>query len=131
MALNYPVVAAAAFASFLFGALWYSPAMFAGRWMALTGRGPDAAATVSPAAILGGAFLLAFASALAFAALLGPHRGLWPGAIAGLAAGSCLVAASYGITYLFEQRPFGLWLINGGFHTVQFAILGAIVGAFG
>ena len=41
------------------------------------------------------------------------------------------VAASLGISYLFEQRPLKLWLINGGYHTLQFTLYGAIIGWLG
>ena len=43
-------------------------------------------------------------------------------------AGLCWVAASFGINYLFERRPLGLWLINGGYHTLQFTVFGLILG---
>ena len=52
------------------------------------------------------------------------------GALYGLCAGLCWVAASYGISYLFERRPLALWLINGGYHTVQFTLIGLILGAW-
>jgi hypothetical protein len=29
---------------------------------------------------------------------------------------------------LFERRPLSLWLINGGYHTVQFTLFGLIIG---
>ena len=48
---------------------------------------------------------------------------------AGFSAGLCWVAASYGITYLFEHRQLKLWLVNGGYHTLQFTLFGAIIGA--
>ena len=31
--------------------------------------------------------------------------------------------------YLFERRSFKLWTINAGYHTVQFTLIGAIIGA--
>ena len=40
----------------------------------------------------------------------------------------CWVAASYGINYLFERRPLRLWLINGGYHVLQFTAFGLILG---
>jgi hypothetical protein len=40
----------------------------------------------------------------------------------------CWVAGSFGINYLFERRPLGLWLINGGYHTLQFTVFGLILG---
>jgi hypothetical protein len=33
-----------------------------------------------------------------------------------------------GVTYLFERRPLALWVINGGYHTVAFVVMGAILG---
>ena len=42
--------------------------------------------------------------------------------------GLCWVAASFGINYLFERRPLNLWLINGGYHTLQFTLFGLILG---
>jgi len=47
---------------------------------------------------------------------------------AGFSAGLCWVGASYGINYLFERRPFSLWAINAGYHTLQFTLFGLILG---
>ena len=58
---------------------------------------------------------------------IGPHPAIKPAAIAGLVTGLCLVAASLGLNYLFERRPFGLWLINGGYFTLQFTLYGVII----
>ena len=38
------------------------------------------------------------------------------------------VATAYGVTYLFEQRPFRLWLINAGYYVVLYALMGTIIG---
>jgi hypothetical protein len=46
----------------------------------------------------------------------------------GLLVGAGLVAASFGINYQFANRPTVLWFIDGGYHTVQFTIYGAILG---
>ena len=62
--------------------------------------------------------------------VLGPDVNATTGALYGLCAGLCWVAASYGISYLFEMRPLALWLINGGYHTVQFTLIGLILGAW-
>lgn len=50
------------------------------------------------------------------------------GAFAGLAAGATWVAAAFGVNYLYERRPFSLWAINGGYNTVTFTVMGAIIG---
>jgi hypothetical protein len=39
-----------------------------------------------------------------------------------------IVAASFGINYKFANRPTVMWLIDGGYHAVQFTIYGAILG---
>jgi hypothetical protein len=49
------------------------------------------------------------------------------GAITGLG----FAATSFGISYLFEQRPLGLWLINGGYHVLQFTLYGIVLGLMG
>jgi hypothetical protein len=46
----------------------------------------------------------------------------------GLLVGAGLVAASVGINHQFANRPTVMWLIDGGYHTVQFAIYGVILG---
>lgn len=126
--VNYLAVLAAAVSAFALGGLWYSPVMFAKRWSAYVGIGEDQAGG-SMAMIFGGAFVLSLIAAWVFALFLGRDMGVHAGTLAGLAAGLCWVATSYGITYLFERRPLGLWLINGGYHTLQFTLYGAIIGA--
>jgi Protein of unknown function (DUF1761) len=37
------------------------------------------------------------------------------------------VASSIGITYLFARRSFKLFLIDGGYHTVQFTMIGMVL----
>lgn len=49
-------------------------------------------------------------------------------AAAGFSAGLCWVAGSFGINYLFEQRPLSLFLTNGGYHTLQYTLIGLILG---
>jgi len=129
--VNYLAVLIAALSAFLLGGLWYSPLLFARKHMALTGLSEDRLAGGSKAAIFGGAFLLSLVSAYVFAVFLGPNPGLKFATAAGFAAGLAWVAAAFGINYLFERRPLGLWLINAGYHTIQFTLYGAVLGAMG
>lgn len=129
--VNLLAVLAAAASSFVLGGLWYSPALFGNKWMRLTGQSEETLKSGSMATIFGGAFLLNLVSAWVFAMFLGPNPGLEFGAGAGFAAGLCWVAAAFGVNYLFERRPFGLWLINGGYVTAQFLLIGLILGAMG
>jgi hypothetical protein len=54
--------------------------------------------------------------------------GWFRGAALGFHVGLFFIAGSFLINYMFEQKTMKLWLVNGGFHTVQFTIMGAILG---
>jgi hypothetical protein len=128
--VNYLAVGLAALSAFMLGGLWYS-VLFGKPWMALTGQSEERLKSGNPALVFGGAFLLNLIAAWVFALFLGPNPGLHFGAAAGLATGLCWVTTALGVTYLFERRPLGLWLINGGYQTLQFTLFGAILGAMG
>ena len=52
------------------------------------------------------------------------------GAMVGFMAGMFWVAASIGVTYLFERKPLSLFLINAGYHVVTYTLMGIILGAW-
>jgi hypothetical protein len=116
--------------SMMLGAIWYSPVLFAGAWQRGAGLGDEALAGGNMALIYGLAFALSLAAAYVFAMFLGTEMGLWPSVAAGGAAGLFWVAAAFGINYLFERKSLRLWLINGGYHAVQFVLFGLILGLF-
>ena len=131
--VNYLAVLAAAVSAFVLGGLWYSPILFAKKWMAYTGN--ECAEGEKPkgnmGVIFGGAFLLSLVAAYLFV-LIVPFDPDWQsGAIAGAITGFGFAATSFGISYLFEQRPLGLWLINGGYHVLQFTLYGIVLGLMG
>jgi len=125
--VNYLAVALAALSAFLLGGLWYS-LLFAKQWAALTGQSEEKLKSGNPAIVFGGAFLLNLIAAFMLATVIAPV-GVKFGALAGLLVGLSWVATSLGVNYLFERRPLGLWLINGGYCTLQFTAMGAIIGA--
>jgi hypothetical protein len=131
MGANWIAVLAAAVSAFLLGGLWYSPLLFGKAWQRLNGLSDEALAARSLGLVFGGAFVLSLLAASVFAMFLGPDPGLGFATAAGFGAGFAWVAASYGITYLFEARPARLWLINGGYHTLQFTLYGAVIGWLG
>lgn len=126
--VNWIAVALCAVSSLVLGGLWYSPVLFGKAWQRAAGLSDEAAAGGNMAMIFGLAFLLSLAAAAVFAMFLGTEMSLAAATAAGCSAGLCWVAASYGISYLFERRPLGLWLINGGYHTLQFTLFGLILG---
>jgi len=129
MALNWLSVIAAALSSFVLGGLWYS-ALFAKPWMQAAGLTQEQVRSGNPLLVFGGSFVLALIASATFAMFLGPNISATTGALYGLCAGAAWVATSFGSTYLFERRSLSLFLINGGYRTVQFTLMGFILGAW-
>ena len=125
--INFLAVITAAIASFILGGLWYSPMLFAKSWQRETGLTDSQLQSGNMALIFGVSLLLSLIASLVFALFLGPRPPLTLGLGAGFSAGLCWVTASFGINYLFERKSLKLFLINGGYHTLQFTIIGLIL----
>jgi hypothetical protein len=130
MDVNWIAVVVAAVSAFVAGGIWYGP-LFGKKWMTLNGFTEEELKQGGVARIYGLAFILSLIAAAVFAMFLGRDPGLAFATGAGFSAGLCWVAASFGISYLFEHRPLGLWLVNGGYHTVQFTLYGLVFGLMG
>lgn len=128
MEINWLAVFAAAASSFILGGLWYS-ALFAKQWQTAAGVTDEQIKNGNMALIFGGSFVLALIASASFAFFLGSEMDAMTGALYGFTAGLCWVAASFGINYLFERKSLTLFLINGGYHTLQFTLIGLILGA--
>jgi hypothetical protein len=127
MEINWLAVLGAALSSFLLGGVWYS-ALFAKAWQGAAGLSDAQIKNGNMALIFGGSFVLALIASATFAMFLGEVDAT-TGALYGLCAGLCWVTASFGINYLFERKSLALFLINGGYHTLQFTLIGLILGA--
>ncbi len=128
MDINWLAVGAAALSSFLLGGVWYS-ALFAKPWQTAAGLSDAQIKAGNMPLIFGGSFVLALIASASFAVFLGPEVDAVTGAMYGFTAGLCWVTASFGINYLFERKNLTLFLINGGYHTLQFTLIGLILGA--
>ena len=126
--VNWIALLLCAVSSLVLGGIWYSPMLFAKPWQRAAGLSDEAAKSGNMGLIFGLTFVLSLVAAYVFAMFLGRNFGLGPAIGAGASAGLCWVAASLGISYLFERRPLNLWLINGGYHTLQFTLFGLILG---
>lgn len=125
--INIVAVVLAAVSSFLVGALWYSPVLFGAAWQREAGdmRKPE---DKHPAKVFGTSLVFALVAAVAYAVLM-PAPTTPLGALGqGLLVGAAIVGASFGINYQFANRSTKLWLIDAGYHTVQFALYGLIIG---
>lgn len=125
--VNWIAVVIAAVASFALGAVWYSPILFGKAWQREAGLSDEQIKQGNFLRIFGLALVLSLLAAWNFANFLGPRPSLALGLGAGASAGLLWVAGSFGINYLFERKSFKLFAINGGYHTLQFAIIGLVL----
>ena len=125
--VNWLAVIAAAVSMFVVGGLWYSPLLFEKAWARAAGLSGEDLKRGNPAVIFGIAFVLTLlmAANLAFF-VAGVDLGM---TIAyAIAAGLGWAAFGLGVVALFERRPLSYFLINGGYLTVGFAVMGLILG---
>jgi hypothetical protein len=127
--VNLLAVVAAALSSFLIGGLWYSPALFGNAWNRAAGN-TGKPGQGHPGKVFGVSFAFALAASLVYALVVPQQATVMAGAAQGLAIGAGLVAASFGINYQFANRGAVMWLIDGGYHTLQFGLYGLILTAW-
>jgi hypothetical protein len=127
-AINYWAVLAAAVSAFVLGGLWYSPLLFGNAWLRETGLTKEQLDRANPAVTFGVSFVLAVLASFVFAMFLGPKPAFGFAVAAGAMAGLFWVGTSFGINYLFEHKSFRLFLVNAGYHTVQYTLIGAVLG---
>jgi len=131
IAINLTAAIGAAVASFVLGGIWYGPA-FGKRWQALVGLSDeDMANSGHPAKIFGAAFVLTLVQAVMLSAVIPAEPDIEVGVVYALVIGVSFVATAFGVNYLFSRYPRALFGIDAGFNVLQFALMGAIIGAFG
>jgi hypothetical protein len=129
--INWLAVLAAAVSTFLLGGLWYSKALFGRAWMSVNNFSETELAQGNMLKIFGLALVFALIMAANLAAFLAEPKttATW-GATAGFLAGFGWVALAIATIALFERRSWKYVLINGGYMTVSFVIMGLIIGAW-
>ena len=127
--VNWLAVVAAALSMFVIGGLWYSPMLFDKAWQRAANLSDEQIKSGNPAVIFGGAFVLTLVMAANLAFFVaGPDVTLGFAIGAALAAGFGWAALSVGVITLFERRPLSYFLINGGYLTISFGVMGLILG---
>jgi len=129
--LNWLAIIAAALSMFLLGGIWYSRPLFGKAWMAACGFTEEELKRGNIGMIFGGSFVLSLVMAINLAMFLNdPKTNAAWGATAGFLAGFGWVSLSIAIISLFERRSWKYMLINGGYMTVAFVLMGLIIGAW-
>lgn len=128
--INHPAVIAAAVSMFVIGGLWYGP-LFGRAWQAVNGLSDEDLRRANPLKQYGLSFVFSLVMAYNLAAFLGDASTTVAfGATAGFLAGFGWVMLGIAIVSLFEQRSWKYILINGGYMTVAFTVMGVILGAW-
>lgn len=128
--LNWLAVIVAAVSAFALGGLWYSPLLFANRWMKESGVKRDSPNQNSMGTVFGFAFLLSLIASFFLALFIGKDAGAGFGALAGFMAGFGWVFTFIGISYLFESRSLVHYLINACYSVLALTLMGLIIGAW-
>ena len=129
--INYLAVLVAALSTFVLGGLWYSPMLFGKAWMRANNFTDADLQTFSKARMFGWSFVFSLVMALNLAMFLAdPKTNVTWGMTAGVLAGLGWVAMGVAIIGVFENKSWVYILINGGYMTVAFALMGAIIGAW-
>jgi hypothetical protein len=127
MHVNYLGILAATLSSFVLGGLWYSPLLFAKAWQREVKLDDATLKQGNHGLIFGTTFVLSLVASFVFSMFLGPHPSLKLGVGAGFSAGLFWVTASFASSYLFEHRSLKLFVINGGYYTLQFTLIGMML----
>lgn len=122
--MNYLVWLCAVISTFVLGFLWYGP-LFNKAWCRENGV-PEDFQSGHPAKVFGISFVFAAIAAGAYAHLIGFTDDIGAATLQGAVVGLAFAATSFGINYQFAGRSFKLFLIDGGYHTLQFALYGLI-----
>ncbi len=141
--INWLAVLVAAIVIFVLGGLWYSPILFAKRWIALQGRTEEQmraqAASANMPLLYAGAVVTSLLIAFTLALILG-HIGRDPamaqpdggisaahGAIIGFVSWLGFAASTSYATATFSGKPKQLWLIDTAYNLVSFVLAGIIL----
>src|SRR5262249_15129270 len=130
--VNYLAVLSCGVLMFILGGLWYSPLLFAKRWMALMGMTEadiKAASSKSMPLQYLAVFICGLISSWALAVIMNHFENL-SALRGGMIGAFCWLgfagATSFG-TALFSMKPKQLWLINSGYNLVAFVLAGVIL----
>ncbi|MEQ8583486.1 MAG: DUF1761 domain-containing protein [Marinoscillum sp.] len=129
VAINHWAVVVAALANLLVGAIWYSPLLFYKAWKRENNLTDDQIQQVSPIKLYGISTLLSLIICYNLAFFLGDAKTDWVwGTTAGFLAGFGWASIIFAIIAMYELKSWRYILINGGYITIYFTLIGFILG---
>ncbi|MEP7322780.1 MAG: DUF1761 domain-containing protein [Saprospiraceae bacterium] len=127
--INHFAVLVCAIANLALGALWYSPLMFYHTWKKENNLTDEQLKKINPLKVYGLTFVLSILISYNLAFFLADAKTdmAW-GATAGFLAGFGFSALIFTVIGLFELRSWKYILINSGYITLYFTLIGFILG---
>ena len=129
MTINWFAILGATIVGFAVGFLWYGP-LFGKAWMKTVGMTEEDAQQGNMLKIFGISFVCQFIMAYCLAMFFGNGLGAVEGGLYGFLTGFAWVALALTVNSLYEQKPWQYMVINGGYWTVTFTLMGLILGVF-
>ncbi len=126
MTVNILAVLLATVVRFILGALWYGP-LFSKAWMNEINADMHGEKT-GLAKLLMAMFVISLVSSYVLGMFLGDALPLVGDVLASLSVGLVWVGGSIAMNYMFAKRSMKLFLIDAGFHTVAFTLMGVVFG---
>jgi hypothetical protein len=128
--VNWLAVLVATLAYFMLGALWYSKILFGAKWASLVKldmNNPDLKKGMGK--MMAGSFVLMLIVCTGLALLIVKFDfiGLGAGIRMGMLTGLCFATTAVSITYIYENKPSGLYLITNGYHVLGHVIAAIII----
>lgn len=127
--INILAILVASLSRFALGGIWYG-SVFEKAWMKEAGLTEEKVKEASILRVFGLSFIASLIISANLAFFLGSDSSALMGALYGFLAGFGWVTMCMATNDLFEQRSLKLFLINSGYHTLSFVIMGAILGAW-
>lgn len=129
--INWIAVIVAAILNFVLGGLWYSPILFGKAWQAENKLSDEDLKKGNMVKIFGFSLLWSLIMSANLGMFLAdPKTDLAWGLTAGFLTGFGWVAMAIFIIGLFERKSTRYMLINAGYMTVSFTIMGLVIGAW-
>ena len=133
MEINFLAIGAAGVASWVIGALWYSPVLFGKKWQSLVGMSDEDVQGGNMAVIFGLSLVMMLIMAFGLSPIIQAHGdSITPmhGAFHGAMVGLLFAATSMGINYLYQRKSITLWFIDAGYQVLFLAVSGLILALF-
>ncbi len=129
--INYIAVLAASLVGLVVGAVWYGP-LFGKPWRLAAGLDPEVIER-SPRSAMRRTFMISFIlnyiMAYCLAMFIGNGQSVGMATLYGFLTGLPWIGFAIAINAMYEGKSFKYILLNGGYWTVTFTLMGLIIGA--